>query len=444
MQLTLPVKIEVTPEQDSVLWDLSEKCRLVYNFGLSERQDAYKNKTRIGYVEQQNKLPELKQKFSDYKWVYSKVLQGTLKCLDNDYKSFFNLRKNKDVKTRSPGFKGKKYFTTMLYNQSGFEISDSNGYILVSKSMDTRIHNPEGEYSKQDKIYIDLSHKHPSGINLKFELPATLLEDRIFSKATDIFQVNIYQKDEEFYISITYEVPAIKHSNNDCYLAIDIGTSKQSMVDSQGNYTELGNRRPDRYWEPKIQQVQSRRDHCLKNSRKWKQLHNNLGTMKRKSSNQLKDNQHKITRIIVDNTDANTIIVGKLDVKQIASSKPIDTKYDKSIHRGTHNSGHIGRFAQFLTYKAESLGKRVIRIDESYTSKKCCVCGTIKDMSLNNRTYECGYCSNVIDRDYNSSVNILLRYFKHNALWTSYQNTIDNLRQTGLLIGIIPTRMISR
>ncbi len=145
MHLTLPVKIEIAPEQESVLWDLSEKCRLIYNFGLSERQDAYKNKNTISYVKQQNKLPELKKQFPDYKWVYSKVLQGILKCLDNDYKSFFNLRKNKDVKARTPGFKGKKYFTTMIYNQSGFQISDSNGCILVSKSMDTRIHKVRQE-----------------------------------------------------------------------------------------------------------------------------------------------------------------------------------------------------------------------------------------------------------------------------------------------------------
>jgi putative transposase len=104
----------------------------------------------------------------------------------------------------------------------------------------------------------------------------------------------------------------------------------------------------------------------------------------------------------------------------------------------------MGRFAQFLTYKAEKSGKRLIRIDESYTSKKCCVCGTIKNMPLGNRTYECNVCGNTLDRDSNSSVNILLRYLKRNALWTSYQQTVDNLRQTGLLIGIIPNGMISK
>ncbi|MGM0771301.1 MAG: RNA-guided endonuclease InsQ/TnpB family protein, partial [Halobacteriota archaeon] len=342
MQLTLPIHIKPTPEQESVLWDLSEKCRLVYNFGLSERRDAYKNKTRISYNKQQNDLPKLKQQYPEYTWVYSKVLQGTLKCLDNDYRSFFKLKKNKDKKAGLPGFKGKQYFTTMIYNQSGFEMIDSNGHTVIHKSTDTRINKPDSCYDKQDKLYIDFSHKHPSGIPLKFELPAALLEERIFKHATDIDQVNIYQKDNKFYISITYEVPPTQFNNNDTYLAIDIGTTKQTMVDSEGNFTELVNRRPDKYWEPKVQQIQARRDHCLKNSRKWKLLHGNLGRMKRKSSNQLKDNQHKITKRIVENTDANVIVMGKLDVKQMASSKPGDRKYNKGIHRGTHNSGHMG------------------------------------------------------------------------------------------------------
>lgn len=35
----------------------------------------------------------------------------------------------------------------------------------------------------------------------------------------------------------------------------------------------------------------------------------------------------------------------------------------------------MGRFVEFLTYKAEKIGKRLIRIDESYTSSVCEKCG---------------------------------------------------------------------
>ncbi|TGC08008.1 RNA-guided endonuclease InsQ/TnpB family protein [Methanolobus halotolerans] len=443
MQLTLPVKIQPTPEQEPVMWDLSEKCRLVYNFGLSERKDAYKNKIKISYRKQQDDLPNLKQRFPEYNWVYSKVLQGALKCLDNDYKSFFNLRKNKDIRARTPKFKGKQYFTTMIFNQSGFEISDSDDNVIISKSMDTCIHTPGAVYSDQDKIYINFSHKHPSRIPLKFELPVDVFSNQILKDATGIKQVNLYQKDnKDFYISITYEVPIVRYNHVGSYLAIDIGVGKQAMVDSDGKFTELVNRRPDKYWEPKIQSIQSKRDHCRKHSRKWTRLNANLVRMKRKSSNQLKDNQHKITRHIVENNDVNDIIMGKLDIKQMASKKPRSSRKERSQNRGTHNSGHMGRFAQFLTYKAERLGKRVTRIDESYTSKDCCVCKSRQDIGLDVRTYICPICGNILDRDYNSSVNILLRYYEHNALWTSYQHLVGKLRQTGLWIGIIPKGMI--
>ena len=53
-------------------------------------------------------------------------------------------------------------------------------------------------------------------------------------------------------------------------------------------------------------------------------------------------------------------------------------KYHKSINRGVHNTGHLGRFIELLTYKAKKLGKRVIVIDERDTSKTCSVCGYIK------------------------------------------------------------------
>jgi putative transposase len=41
MQLTQQIRIKPTQEQESVLSDLSERCRLIYNFGLAERIDAF-------------------------------------------------------------------------------------------------------------------------------------------------------------------------------------------------------------------------------------------------------------------------------------------------------------------------------------------------------------------------------------------------------------------
>ena len=99
-----------------MLWHLSEKCRLLYNFALAERNQNYQeNKDRpdkqyIGYVQQANALPALKKKYPEYRWVYSKVLQTTLKSLDNNFKSFFALRQNGDATANPRGFKGKDHF----------------------------------------------------------------------------------------------------------------------------------------------------------------------------------------------------------------------------------------------------------------------------------------------------------------------------------------------
>ncbi len=45
-------------------------------------------------------------------------------------------------------------------------------------------------------------------------------------------------------------------------------------------------------------------------------------------------------------------------------------------------------------------------------------------------------CGNNIDRDRNSSINIMLRFLSQNALWTGYQQFVDNLRQYRLPDGI--------
>ena len=134
---------------------------------------------------------------------------------------------------------------------------------------------------------------------------------------------------------------------------------------------------------------------------------------------------------MVNNTKANTIIIGKLAVKNMAQSKKLKGKRKRAMNRGTQNQGYLSRFIEFLTYKAELIGKRVTKIDESYTSKMCYVCGKLHDMPLWKRNMECD-CGNYIDRDQNSAINIMYNFLSQNALWTSFQQFAENLRQTGL------------
>jgi hypothetical protein len=71
--------------------------------------------------------------------------------------------------------------------------------------------------------------------------------------------------------------------------------------------------------------------------------------------------------------------------------------------------GDLG-FADFLL-KAEWMAKKLVRdlvkIDRwEPTTKRCHRCGYRQDMPLTMRTFECGGCGNVEDRDLNAALNI--------------------------------------
>jgi len=297
MMLTQKMRIFPSQVQEDVLWVLSEKCRLIYNFALVERLENWKvNKNKpqkerkyISYKKQQNDLPRIKENYPEYKWVHSKVLQMTLRKLDANYRSFFKLRKNGYFDANSPRFKGKKHFFTLCYNQSGFSINE-------------------------DKI--TFSHKHPSGIKLLFELKYKFPKGNI--KQIEIF----LDRQEKWNLSISYEIKELKYYDNGLYQALDLGiTNLVSGVNLHGKFIQIKNKRADLYWRNKMKEIQSRRDHCKKHSKRWKKYNYKLFKMNRKCANQLKNFQHCVSKKIIENTKANTIIIGDLPIKKMAKKK---------------------------------------------------------------------------------------------------------------------------
>jgi putative transposase len=328
----------------------------------------------------------------------------TLKKLDAAYKSFFGLLKSEDHTAHPPTFRGKAYFFTLCYNQSGFTIT---------------------------KQTIRFSHKHPSKTELLFLVPFDF-------SASVIKQIEIFHDhyEKRFYLAVTFEHKDPPFIDNGLYQAFDLGTTKHTAINLQGKFLKSTVKRPDRYWEPKIRSLQQRRDHCKQGSRRHHLFSQRLATITRKCRNQTRDWQHKQSLNLLRNTKSRTIIVGDLSPKQMTTGKKNGKrkKYQKSLNRGVHNTGHLGRFIELLTYKAKKLGKRVTVIDERATTQTCAVCGHKKAwMPLSKRIYHCEVCGIVRDRDQNAAINIMKRFLSHHALWTGYQyfiNRIDNLRHT--------------
>lgn len=420
MKITNKIRIFPSEEQEELLWILSEKCRLAYNFALTDRKNDhdfnlfikdfdisdkhhYLETSRITFFDQAKEIARKRNnEYPEYQWVLIRVLEMTLKKLDANYKSFFALWKNGHLDARPPRYLGKDYFVTLNFNRSGF--------------------------TKNSFKEITFSHKHPGHDKnlLTFDIPKNA--QFIMKKCIEgkIKQVEIKKEGVKWYILVCNEIEVPEYEDNLKYQAIDLGiTDIVTAVNLDGKFLHVKNKIKDldKYWEPKINELKSRRDHCkhpskknpnFKKSRRYLFYDNKLKQMIRKKANQNKHFQHELSKKIVENTRANTIIVGDLNIKQRCKKKRgtgdgKKTKENKTLNR-IILSGALSRFTEFLTYKAERIGKKIIKIDESHTSKTCYKCGSKKNMTLDKREYICDKCGNMINRDENSAINIMKRF----------------------------------
>jgi putative transposase len=420
MQMAKKIRIYPTEEQKDVLWNISEMCRIVYNFALADKQQVWSTEKRpVRYVEQANLLPDFKERNPEFKVVYSKVYQVILSKLDISYKSTLTKWKKGDYKAKLPKFKSRKYIMNLPFNQSGFTIKDGK---------------------------ITFSHYIKDAVPLTFDIGNLL--DGLKIKQVEISNDNPYKARGKFYITVTYDedilIPFVDNGKID---AIDIGITKAiTSVNTNGEFTEVKTSRPDKYWNPKIDKAKSRRDNCLggkkgqKKSNKYLRIAQAVRKMSNKKTHQINDFLHKLTTGWVNDSTSNTFLVGALNVPQMAQpkikngKKQKKTKRQRGLNRSTQGLGNLSKLAQLLTYKSVRKGKQTIRVDEKYTSRMCSCCGKIhEEQELKDRVMLCD-CGNVLDRDRNSAINIMVRYFAQNALWTGYQQFVGNLQHKGIAI----------
>ena len=116
-------------------------------------------------------------------------------------------------------------------------------------------------------------------------------------------------------------------------------------------------------------------------------------------TNQSNDFMHKLSNNLVHG-GFTSFAIENLSIQNMQKNH----KFAQSISNASWN-----RFVNMLSYKAESAGMKVTKIDPRNTSKECSNCGNIKDMPLSMREYDCDRCGMQLDRDINASINILKR-----------------------------------
>ncbi len=339
-------------------------CRWTYNRLLEELNKAKEEGKKLKRYDTQKLLVKLKEDKPELKNVYSKTLQMVNQQLWNNIHALVG-RKKKGYKIGKLRFKGYDLFKSIFYNQSGFIIG--NRKIILSK-----VGKVKAEFHREIKGNI-------KGI--------------IISKRAD-----------KWFACIQVENPKaernqlkVKANTSNKAVGIDVGVT-HFLADSDYRFVE--NPRFLQKTADKIAVIQRQLAKKKKGSNRRNKVKLRLSKAYEHLANQRKDFAHKLSTEYVKNYGI--IAVENLNIQGMVRNH--------RLAKGIYDACWL-QFIFFLSYKAESAGRILVRVDPRNTTQDCSVCGmkNIEHLDLSNRLFKCPYCKIEMDRDYNAARNILIK-----------------------------------
>ncbi len=332
----------------------------LYNFLLIKSKDHFRDTGKTFTKYDMNKwITKFKRDFPQYKdEIYSQVLQNISDRISKAYKNFFRrVKENHSGKHQKVGFpRYRKFVSSLTYPQSGFKIE--------KKRIDL---------SKVGRINF-VNHREIEGKIKTLSIKKT--------------------RSQEWYVTISTEkedTPFV--SNNKPEIGMDLGLKEYATL---SNDIRMPNLRFGKEYEKKLvkaHQVVSRKKPGSSNRRKAR---TRLSRAYDKITNKREDFTHKLSLNLVNSYSF--IAYEDLGVQNMIKNH----RLAKSI-----NDVSWGRFIDYLCYKAESAGCKVVAVNPRNTSRTCNECGNVQDISLSERIFNCEKCGLQIDRDLNASKNIL-------------------------------------
>ena len=335
-------------------------CRQVYNHFLEELNKAEEVPSRY---ELQKQLTELKQEWTELQQVHSKVLQMVLKQLYDNLKSLSKKKKN-GYRVGKLRYKGKGWFKTFEYNQSGFKLEKTE--------------------NRLDKLRLSKMGEIPIRVHrdIEGEVKGVIIKR---DNAGDWYA--IFQTEEE------PTEAELTESENVEAVGIDLGIQK-FIVDSDGNRIE--HPKNVEKAEKRLKKEQRNLSKKEKGSNNCEKQRKRVTTLHKKVKNRRIDFLHKLSNAYVRNYDK--IVLEDLKISDMVQGEMNSKNILDSSWR---------TFIQLLLYKAENANTEVVLVDPKDTSKECSQCGVKTDKKLWQREHSCPSCGYTTDRDYNAAKNIL-------------------------------------
>jgi len=124
-----------------------------------------------------------------------------------------------------------------------------------------------------------------------------------------------------------------------------------------------------------------------------------LGQLKEKEANFARSYNHFLSREIIRFALKQNAGVIKLEMLEGFGSR---NKKDFILRNWAYFS-----LQKFISYKAEQVGIKVVKVDPYHTSQTCSLCGHYeKKQRINQSTFICNKCGATLNADYNAAVNI--------------------------------------
>jgi putative transposase len=256
-----------------------------------------------------------------------------------------------------PRFKGKGWYDSLTYFETGFKLEGNN--LWLSKIGDI-------------KVWL---HRPLEGIIKRLTIRRS--------------------STKKWYVSFLVEdVTRIDLPDSEKAIGIDVGISNFAAF-SDGTFIE--NQRYLAECEERLSKAQSIKDKQPIGSPERKKAAKKISHIYERLGN-LRDNfAHQLSHDVVD--EYGTICLEDIDIKNLIEKKPYMAK---SVLDASWN-----RFRTYVIYKAASAGRNVVLVNPAYTSQICSGCGTIVEKDLSERVHNCPKCGLSMDRDLNAAKNIL-------------------------------------